>query len=461
MTTTDDFSEIFAKTPGRIKPGLERMNAALAQLGAPHREGKNLLVAGTNGKGTTSSFLWYLCSLSSNTVSLFSSPHLVQFRERYLFSGAKISHRQLKEQLTQLQAELGPAYEPLSFFEVATLLGFRLFAELGATERIWEVGLGGRWDCTNTVEPDVSVVVSIGLDHQEFLGDTLEQVLREKLGVARPGKPLLLGSCPNLASEPLRRLCAEATDQLLCFGEHFGRRKEGRGKEGRTGKEGFLALPGRPRQTFPLPEPLLAKPDYLIDNFILALAAFQQWRGPSAATAEDLIAAINWEHLWALPGFFGRSQQLSIGSRPVLWDVCHNAAGARAFAAGIAKLFPATGGKPRPTGLVSILADKDIKAILAELEPVIDVKAFYRIDHPRSPQKQAIENLPLGISVFDSFAEAWNSVESWWPSSGPESGAAPLVICGSVMAIGAAMAHLAEDSVEIKNLWHFDRFIRS
>lgn len=459
----DDFSEIFAKTPGRIKPGLSRMTAALRQLGHPEREGRNILVAGTNGKGTTSSFLWQLCRQTltnddssshgdSPAVSLFSSPHLVQFRERYLFSRSRISHQQLKDQLAILKDKLGAAYEPLSFFEVATLLGFSLFSQLKAKERIWEVGLGGRWDCTNTVAPDLAVIVSIDLDHQEFLGDTIEQVLKEKLGVARPDKPLLLGNCPNLQSAPLIALCREASAQLLQFGQHYGY------SSSQQRREGFLHLPGQARSTFPVPAELQGKPDYLIDNFILAVAAYAVWRGQQAKSPAQLVGGINWPALWAMPGFFGRSQQLTVQGQPLLWDVCHNVAGARAFAASVAKRYPSR----KPAGLISILADKDIPAIIAELERAIDIRGFYHIDHPRSPR--SAENLPEAISTFDSFAEAWNSRQSWLAPHQTREGIEgeadqPLVICGSVLAIGVAMAQLADVSVEISRLWHFDRFI--
>lgn len=472
MTAIDDFSAIFAKTPGRIKPGLERMQAALSQLGNPERNGRNVLVAGTNGKGTTSSFLWYLCQLSRSfenqghkkpkTASLFSSPHLVQFKERFLYSGGKISHKDLKQQLSWLQEQLEERYEPLSFFEVATLLGMSLFDRLEVHERIWEVGLGGRWDCTNTVEPDLALIVSIGLDHQEFLGDTLEQVLSEKLGVARKDKPLLLGNCPNLRRPELLALCMNKASTVLRFGHDFGYTGDPQ-----HSSRCFLRLPGHEPQEFELPETIQTKPRYLQDNFILALAAFKLWRGAAAPSPSALITCIRWPELWCLPGFFGRGQQVDIGGQQVLWDVCHNVAGARAFGQSLMSTNKSSKnkGSMKPPALVSILADKDIDGILTELAKALDIRAFYRIDHPRSPKSFTGKNGLEGISTFDSFAQAWNSRQSWLPapadpqhqSAGHD--AAPIVICGSVMAIGVAMAHLADESVEINSLWHFDRYI--
>lgn len=463
VRSSDDFSEIFAKTAGGIKPGLSRMRAALHQLDQPHSSGRNVLVAGTNGKGTTSSFLWYLSQLDGDAVSLFSSPHLVQFKERFLYSKARLSHDTLKQCLAQLRQRLGALYEPLSFFEVATLLGFSLFDTLGAKERIWEVGLGGRWDCTNCAEPELSIIVSIGLDHQEFLGDTLKQVLTEKLGVSRPGKPLLLGNCPNLQDEALLELCLKTGAHVLRFGEHYGYEKSGYEDENENeAQRAFIALPGQPREVFALPEPLLTKPRYLRDNFILACAAFwckERWlsnqrsdqapQPPFTAT----LARIVWPHLWGLPGFFGRGQRMTVEGQPLLWDVCHNPAGARAFVQGLKGPHEA-----KFPGLISILADKDIAAITTELRRVLDIKAFYRIDHPRSPSRSQLQNLLPGVLVFDSFAEAWNSKGSWL-AGGDACSHQPLVMCGSVMAVGVAMAHLADVSVEIDKLWHFDRFI--
>jgi folylpolyglutamate synthase/dihydrofolate synthase len=158
-------------------------------------------VAGTNGKGTTSGMIWRLLSAAGFKVGLFTSPHLSEFRERITVSGHDVTNTLLVESITRIRKQLKPElWADLTFFEINTLLAFMVFEQLETEINVLEVGLGGRLDCVNVYDPDVAVITSIGLDHMEFLGDSLTLIAREKAGIMREGRPVIW--CAEQWAEP-------------------------------------------------------------------------------------------------------------------------------------------------------------------------------------------------------------------------------------------------------------------
>ena len=171
------------------KPGFERMRALLDALGEPQRASRAVHVAGTNGKGSTASLAASVAQAAGLRVGLHTSPHLVSLRERMRVDGEPASEAWLDAAVARLADALdegGP-----SFFEATVALSLAYFAERGVDLAVVEVGLGGRLDATNVVEPVVSVVTHVGLDHTELLGETVELIAVEKAGIARPGVPFL------------------------------------------------------------------------------------------------------------------------------------------------------------------------------------------------------------------------------------------------------------------------------
>lgn len=160
------------------------MNAA---LGDPLSAYRSVLVAGTNGKGSTAAFLEAVLRRAGVRTGLFTSPHLVSFCERIRIDGADVSRAAVADATPRVLA----AHASPSFFEAAWAMAACLFAETGVEVAIWEVGLGGRLDATNVCEPDVSAVVGVALDHTHVLGDTIEAIAAEKAAVFRPGRPAL------------------------------------------------------------------------------------------------------------------------------------------------------------------------------------------------------------------------------------------------------------------------------
>ncbi|MDQ6633184.1 MAG: Mur ligase family protein, partial [Gemmatimonadota bacterium] len=182
---------LFARTTGAYKFGLERTHALLAELGDPHRRYPVIHIAGTNGKGSSVATADALLRARGLRVARYTSPHLVDFRERIVVDGVPIS----EEEVTEFIDLWTPAVERLgaSFFEATTALAFAHFARVGADVALVETGLGGRLDSTNVVQPIAAGVTSIGFDHMEYLGTTLEKIAGEKAGIFKAGVPAVVG----------------------------------------------------------------------------------------------------------------------------------------------------------------------------------------------------------------------------------------------------------------------------
>jgi len=173
---------------------LERVRAALAALGAPDRAYPSVLIAGTNGKGSTAAMTHAALGATGRTLGLYTSPHLVQFTERIRIGGREIERELVVEGVDRIRRQVDVAGSGLTFFEVTTLLALHAFAEARVDAAVLEVGLGGRLDATNVVEPIASAVTSIDFDHEDYLGDTLDAIAREKAGVMRQDRVTVLGS---------------------------------------------------------------------------------------------------------------------------------------------------------------------------------------------------------------------------------------------------------------------------
>jgi len=173
------------------KPGLENTLRLMAHVGNPHEKLKAIHVAGTNGKGSTSHLIAAALQASGRKVGLFTSPHLVSLTERIRINGQPIPEETVAAFVTEHKDFLD-ATQP-SFFETMTALGFWYFVQQGVDIAVVEVGLGGRLDSTNVLTPILSVITNIGLDHTEFLGNTLTQIAKEKAGIIKPGVPVVIG----------------------------------------------------------------------------------------------------------------------------------------------------------------------------------------------------------------------------------------------------------------------------
>lgn len=186
-----NLSFVLGLSPSVMTLGLANMRKLTASLGHPERRFEPIVVAGTNGKGSVSALVAAILRANGKRVGLYTSPHVYSVRERISVDGRPAS----LEAMEDVASRIVPLFEEIgySYFEALTAIAFQVFADSGVETAVLEVGLGGRFDATNVVEPAVSVLTGVSLDHRRILGDTEEEILREKLGITRPGVPFVCG----------------------------------------------------------------------------------------------------------------------------------------------------------------------------------------------------------------------------------------------------------------------------
>lgn len=198
MTYSETINYLFNSTPlfqnvgkDAYKEGLENTRLLDEHFGHPHRKFKTIHVAGTNGKGSCSHTLAAILQSAGYKVGLYTSPHLVDFRERIRVNGTPVSEQYVIDFVEQHRTFFEPLHP--SFFELTTAMAFNYFAESQVDVAVIEVGLGGRLDCTNIITPDLCIITNISFDHVQFLGDTLAKIASEKAGIIKPGIPVVIG----------------------------------------------------------------------------------------------------------------------------------------------------------------------------------------------------------------------------------------------------------------------------
>ena len=201
---------------GAYKEGLANTWALDEHLGHPHQSYRTIHIAGTNGKGSCSHTLAAILQEAGYRVGLYTSPHLLDFRERIRVNGQPVP----EEYVIRFVEEERAFFEPLhpSFFELTTAMAFRYFADAGVDVAVVEVGLGGRLDCTNIIRPDLCIITNISLDHVQFLGDTLAKIAGEKAGIIKPGIPVVIGEATP-ETRPVFAKRAEETGAPIHFAE--------------------------------------------------------------------------------------------------------------------------------------------------------------------------------------------------------------------------------------------------
>lgn len=340
---------LFARTTGGFKFGLERTEALLARLGNPERRYPSFHVAGTNGKGSTVATLAALLEAGGRRVATYTSPHLVDFRERIVVGGAAIPQAEVTRWIA---AHAGTVEElGASFFEATTALAFDYFARAGADVAVIEVGLGGRLDSTNVLDPLVAGVTSIGVDHTEYLGDTIEQIAAEKAGIFKRGRPAVIGECDprvaRLLASHASAVGAAPIDVVRDSVELSDVRLE------RGGTSVTMTTAGGTRRLW---TPLAGA--HQAQNLSTALAMLAA-AGPAYAIAEA--ATDNALRRARLPGRFQRVDRW-------IFDVAHNPDGARVLASTLRAVTV-----PRPlVAVLCVLADKDWRGMIIELAPAVD-----------------------------------------------------------------------------------------
>ncbi len=218
MTYQEMMSHIYDLGRFGMKPGLQRIRATLRALSDPQDAVQTVHVAGTNGKGSTATFLASILMSGGHKTGLFTSPHLVAFTERIRINGTEISETEV---VSLADRVLTVAPEGTTFFEIVTAMAYLFFAEQGVRAAVMEVGMGGRFDATNVASGILSIITPIALDHSQYLGDTISLIAREKAGVIKEGRPVVSSSQSPEAQEVIRMHCMGMKSPLYLQGSDF------------------------------------------------------------------------------------------------------------------------------------------------------------------------------------------------------------------------------------------------
>ncbi len=416
----DALAYLFARTTGKSKFGLTRTRALLAALGDPHRAIPSFHVAGTNGKGSVCATLETLLRARGLRTGKYTSPHLVNFSERLVVDGAAVP----EEYVSDFVARWTPVIERLgaTFFEATSAMAFQYFVDSGVDVAVVETGLGGRLDSTNVVRPLVAGVSSIGIDHVEYLGETLEEIAAEKAGIYKAGIVAASG-------EPDPRIDALLADLAM---RHRSARMVSVWRDappgaidvGAHGTSFTLSLDGATQR---LCTPLAGA--HQASNATLALLMLREagpryWSGWEGVA--DALLGVR------LPGRFHVAP-------PYIFDVAHNPAGAETLVRTLERVRPAA----PVVAVLCILNDKDWRGMLEMLAPV--VSHFVLTSAPTAPSSRAWD---LGE------AQRYAAERGWSSECAPDfdvalhrarTQGATVLVTGSFHTVGDAMARLQVD----------------
>jgi dihydrofolate synthase/folylpolyglutamate synthase len=379
-----------------IKLGLENVRRLLSELNVPGEDQRIIHVAGTNGKGSVCAMIDSICRASGYRTALFTSPHLVTYRERIRVNGEMIAPDEAARGLSAIR-DLVRAWDPHpTFFEITTALALDHFKRSGCELIVLETGLGGRLDATNALTPIVSVITPISYDHEKWLGDTLEAIAGEKAGIIKAKVPVVSAAQEPAAEKVIRARATECEAPLEFVAAVYDRRAK-------------VALAGKHQQ----------------ENAALAVAALCR---ANLAISDDAIhrglAQVEW------PARFQRWDNRTI------IDGAHNPAGARILAETWVDQF----GAERATIILAVLREKNVSEICRALAPIAArfILPQIRTERALPPNELAphLSSLELAHSIARSFAAALESARA-----NPE----PIIITGSLHFAGEVLATLNGD----------------
>jgi dihydrofolate synthase/folylpolyglutamate synthase len=400
------------------KYGIERMRPFAAALGNPERSLPFVHVAGTNGKGSVSAMVDAILHAASWRTGLYTSPHLVNLGERVQVDRKILSEEQVLAYVRELRPiadaleKKNPEERP-TFFEYMTAMALLQFSRKRCDIGVLEVGLGGRLDATNIVEPEVSVITSIAMDHCELLGDTIEQIAQEKAGIIKPGRPVIVGRVPVEAERVIRAIAREREARVISVTDEFG---DDLANYPHTNLEG----------------------DY------------QQWNAATATLAARALAA-KWriteeaikrglQHVdWP-----GRWQRVRIGGRLAVLDASHNPEGAQVLESNLSRLVTETG--RRPIVITGVLGAARARPLIETISRHAAEIHFVVPNQPRACTYAELEALVppefSGRIVRATVAGLFPSAEVC-SAGGPDDVA---VVTGSIYLLGEVMARLARSA---------------
>ena len=382
FNSTPVFEKIGAKA---YKPGLQTTFALDEHFDHPHQKYKTIHIAGTNGKGSSSHTLAAILQSQGYKVGLYTSPHLVDFRERIRVNGECVPEQYVIDFVEENRAFFEPLHP--SFFELTTAMALKYFAEQEVDYAVIEVGLGGRLDCTNIITPILSIITNISFDHTQFLGNTLTEIAGEKAGIIKPGVPVVIGEyLPE--TRPVFENKAKSENAPILFAQDFDATR----LENSETCDVDMELKG----------------SYQERNKKTILAALHILRQKLAISDEAIREG--FAHVCELTGLRGRWEKLNDAPLTIC-DTGHNLAGWSYLAPQINAVKAET--KHIVFGMVD---DKDVAHVLQLLKEMLENRVKYYWTQPSTKRAIPVEKLSelalkLGLhgSLYHSVKEAYNA----------------------------------------------------
>ncbi len=397
------------------KFGIDRMRLFVEKLGHPERQLRVIHVAGTNGKGSVSAMCEAIFRAAGYRTGLYTSPHLVRLGERVQVDRKILSEDEIVAYTLELKAvaeELvrGAEEDHPTFFEFMTAMAFLHFQRKAVDVAVIEVGLGGRLDATNVVDPAVSVITSIGLDHCQQLGDTLPKVAREKAGIIKPGKQVVLGQLATEPRQAIEEIARERGSAVIRVEQRFG---DGLADWPRTNLAGEHQRKNAGTAT-------------------LAVEAVRDLLPVSPERIAEGLACVEWA---------GRWQKREFGGKSLIFEAAHNPEGAEALDRQLARLVADTG--RRPVVAVGALGDARAHALLDVISR--HARAIYLFE-PNQPRATPLAVLRESIPVsFEGAVECRRVNDVFGPGScGLGEVGETIVVTGSLYLIGEVLERLEE-----------------
>ncbi len=412
-------TQLFGRRRFNIKPGLERIQHLLQQLGHPERSFASIHVVGTNGKGSTAAFSATILQQAGFKTGLFTSPHLVSYSERFRINGVEIPCHDLEQQLEHLLQIASPE---ATFFELTTALACNWFAVNQTQLAILEAGMGGRSDATAAIPALATIITPIALDHCQWLGDSLEKVAHEKVAIAAPGSLVISARQQPEVEAVIRGYCEANSIRLLISGQDFEARQDVSGN-GLTYSSDALEIHNLQPALHGL---------HQVENASLAIALAEQMGDlgfpVTAAAIKSGVALTCWP---------GRLEKIILpNGNTLILDGAHNPAAAKALANSLQQY-----GTGRIILLLGLMEDKDLNGVIRPLLLLADQVVTVA---PAQERAVAADKLAELCSRAGKNAVAASSVMAGLDTAGKLASADDLIVAaGSLFLVGEIKALLA------------------
>ena len=359
-----------------IDLGLERVIPVAEKLGVTQPNAKVLTVAGTNGKGSTTTTLAAILNAQGYTVGLYQSPHIYKFNERVKLAGIEVDDQCLVDAFVQVDQARRACDLSLSFFEATTLAAFVIFKQSACDVWVLEVGLGGRLDVVNVIAPDVAVITNIGLDHTDWLGDTIEKIAFEKAGIIRPNIPVVFGGLQDLP-QAIQDKATECQASLYAVNRDYFYTDAGDGESWNFASSGT---------TLKLPLGTLA-----LENISTAVVAILV--SGLKVSQQAIVQGIQSAKLQ------GRFEVRKIADKIVIFDAGHNPHGVEFLLNQLRKFLEYNTQYTEIVAIFSMLADKDINSVVNLLKNTVLTWKIAPLTVPRAAEMQQLQSALQGETV--------------------------------------------------------------